>query len=139
MNNYPFSIPIEVIFRDIDSFTHVNNAVYFTYFETARIKFMAHLLGVEGSNEIPLILAEAQCSYRSPAYMGELLTVRMRVSHIGHKSFHLAYEVVSRTDGRLVAEGRTVQVMYDYHTDQSITIPDEVHQLLAEYMGDGEE
>ncbi len=132
MSNYPFSIDIEVIFRDIDSFTHVNNAVYFTYFETARIKFMAHLLGVEGANEIPLILAEAQCSYRSPAYMGEILTVGMRVSHVGNKSFHLAYEVVA-ADGRLVAEGRTVQVMYDYHTSHSVTIPEEVRVRLSGY------
>ena len=132
MNQYPFSLPIEVIFRDIDSFTHVNNAVYFTYFETARIKFMAHLLGVEGANEIPLILAEAQCSYRSPAYMGEELTVGMRVSHVGTKSFHLLYEVVA-ADGRLVAEGRTVQVMYDYHTAHSVPIPPPVRAKLDQY------
>ena len=130
---YPFAIPIEVIFRDIDSFTHVNNAVYFTYFETARIKFMAHLLGVEGSNEIPLILAESQCSYRSPAYMGEILTVGMRVSHIGTKSFHLTYQVTA-ADGRLVAEGRTVQVMYDYHTSHSVPIPPAVRQKLEAYQ-----
>lgn len=131
--NYPYQIPIEVIFRDIDGLTHVNNAVFFTYFETARIKFLAHLLGLERANEVPLILAEATCSYRTPAYMGENLTVGMRISHIGTKSFHIEYEVISNTDGRLVAEGRTVQVMYDYDTGHSIPIADDLRAKFQAY------
>ena len=131
---YPFSIPIEVVFRDVDAFTHVNNAVYFTYFETARIKFITHALGVERANEIPLILAEATCTYKMPAYMGELLLVGLRVSHVGTKSFHVEYEVSSRTDGRLIALGRTVQVMFDYDTGQTIAIPDDLRGTLQSYQ-----
>ncbi len=132
-HTYPFSIPVEVVFRDVDAFTHVNNAVYFTYFETARIKFITHALGVERANEIPLILAEAACTYKTPAYMGELLLVGLRVSHVGTKSFHVEYEVSSRTDGRLVALGRTVQVMFDYDTGQTIAIPDDLRGTLQKY------
>lgn len=130
---YPFDVLIEVVFRDIDAFTHVNNAVYFTYFETARTKFVAHVLGVDRANEIPLILAEANCTYKTPAYLGEKLRVGMRMAHIGTKSFHLEYEVVSDADGRLVALGRTVQVMYDYDTGQTVPIPPDVRAKFQQY------
>ena len=68
--NYPYEINLEVAFRDIDAMGHVNNAVFFAYFETVRIKYLGDIMeksGLFGTEllDLPLILVEAAPS-RSP-------------------------------------------------------------------------
>ena len=56
--SFPYVVEIEVAFRDLDAMGHVNNAVYLSYLETARINFMVDLLDLKGLGELPIILAE---------------------------------------------------------------------------------
>jgi acyl-CoA thioester hydrolase len=139
---YPFEMDFEVVFRDIDAMGHVNNAVYFTYFETARIKYMTILM--EGSSpgnyevlDLPIILVEATCTYKSPALLGESLSLGMGLSRFGTKSFDLVYRLEGE-DGRLVAEGKTVQVMYDYVARQAFPIPDNLRAYVRQHQGEWE-
>ena len=69
----PYTNSIEVIFRDVDSFGHVNNAVYFTYLETVRTKYFRELKTRSGVDAMDVIIAQATCNYRSPAYIDERL------------------------------------------------------------------
>ncbi len=136
--NFPYEITQEVAFRDIDAMGHVNNAVFFAYFETVRIKFLGEIMEDSGllSTELldlPLILVEASCIYKSPALLTELLRIGTGISRFGTKSFDMLYRVEGE-DGRLVAYGRTVQVMYDYVSRSAFPIPDELKQYLADYQ-----
>lgn len=130
---YPYQTTLEVTFRDLDAMGHVNNATYFTYMETARIKFLVILLALKGMGDLPIIVAEACCQYKAPAHYGEWLTVGIGVSRIGTKSFELSYEIVAE-NGRFIATAKTVQVMYDYTTQQTFPIPDELRQKLQAYQ-----
>jgi acyl-CoA thioester hydrolase len=60
-NSFPFQTPIEVIFRDVDAMGHVNNAVYFTYLETARTRFFFQGLSIGSLGELRLPLGGAVC------------------------------------------------------------------------------
>src|SRR5579871_2738894 len=97
---------VEVQFRDIDALGHVNNAVYFSYFEMAR---MAYLRAVSGQpvrlSDLRIVLVEAACRYRSPALLGEMLEIGIRVSHLRRGSFAFEYCVCGVEDSRLVAVG----------------------------------
>jgi len=125
MNQDPFKliIPIEVRFSDLDALGHVNNVTYFTYFEIARVK---HLQTVSGKpvavDDIKLVIVEAICRYRSPALLGDVLQVGVRVSHMRRSSFAYEYGIWSGIDGRLVAEGQTVQTVFDHHTQRAALI-----------------
>ena len=127
MNQDPFKliIPIEVRFSDLDALGHVNNVTYFTYFEIARVK---HLQTVSGKpvavDDIKLVIVEAICRYRSPALLGDVLQVGVRVSHMRRSSFAYEYGIWSGIDGRLVAEGQTVQTVFDHHTQRAALIGD---------------
>jgi len=127
LSDFPVTVPIVVRFRDIDAMGHVNNAVYLTYFEIGRVAFHQTLAGTEPLNPggFEFILAEVTCSYRSPAHLGETLLVGIRVSSVGRKSFTFQYELRDQASGRLVAEGRSVQVMYDYGAQRSKLVSDE--------------
>jgi YbgC/YbaW family acyl-CoA thioester hydrolase len=110
----------------------VNNAVYLTYLEQARLIHWRGLWGfrIEPSPTVPgVILARAEIDYRIPAKYGETLEIRIDLAAIGKTSFTYDYEIVD-SGGRLIASARTVQVMYDYAGGRPVPIPDEIRQKL---------
>jgi acyl-CoA thioester hydrolase len=107
---------------------HVNNAVFMTYMESARIAFLSSL----GAGDNPLgklILARAEVDFRSPIAFGEEIEVGVKTSRIGTKSFDLEQEI--RADDRVAAEGKFVLVGYDYERGASVEIPAEWREWLA--------
>jgi acyl-CoA thioester hydrolase len=134
---YPYEISLEVAFRDIDAMGFVNNAVFFAYFETVRIKYLGEVMrsGLLGTEllDLPLILVDASCTYKSPALLTEVLHIGAGISRFGTKSFDMLYRVQGE-DGRLIAYGKTVQVMYDYITRSAFPIPDGVQQFVAQFQ-----
>lgn len=121
---FRFRTPIEIRFRDIDALGHVNNAVYFTYFEIAR---GAYVQAVHGRafkvEDFGIVVAEAACRYRSAAFYGERLIAEVTTISIRSRSFELRYRIVVEETGRLVAEGSTVQIAFDHATKRTITLP----------------
>jgi acyl-CoA thioester hydrolase len=132
---YPFHYRIEVRFRDLDALGHVNNAVYATYFESARIAYYQRLVG--GSlDRLGIILAELTISYKAPAHFGDELLVGVRVSRIGGKSFTMDYAIARVGDGALIATGQSVLVAYDYAAGRSVPVSDEFRARVAELQGE---
>jgi acyl-CoA thioester hydrolase len=109
-----------VRFRDCDAMGHVNNAVYSTYLEEARIGVLGGLSA--------FILARVEIDFRAELRMGEEVEVRTRCGRIGTKSFDL--EHVISAGARVVAEARSVLVSYDYKRGTSVPIPDELRARL---------
>jgi acyl-CoA thioester hydrolase len=124
-----FRHPLDVRFRDCDSMGHVNNAVFFTFFEQCRLTFWRSLTG-DASPLARVIVAHAECDYRAPAYFADQLEVRLNVGDIGRSSFVLTYEVENLGTGSLLAVGQTVMVTYDYAAGKSVPIPEATRALL---------
>lgn len=123
---YRFELPIEVRFRDIDALGHVNNAVYFSYIEHARIRYMQNLgLMPTRPDEATFILAEATCQFKAPVPYGMPLVVQVRVTEVRNSSFLMDYSIEEQGTGRVMASGQSVNVAYDYAAGQSIPIPAE--------------
>ncbi|HEX7139950.1 MAG TPA: thioesterase family protein [Vicinamibacterales bacterium] len=120
---------LSVRFRDCDAMGHVNHAVFFTYLEQCRLTFWREVTG-SPSPHTRVIIAHAECDYRSPAHFGDDLDVTLRVAAIGSSSFTLAYEVTNATTTRVVATGSTVMVSYDYQAGKPIPLPEATRKLL---------
>ena len=114
-----------VRFRDLDSLGHMNNAVYATFLEQARL---AYLSG-NGAEPTDMILARLEIDFRSPLELGETVEIAVAPTRIGTKSFELAY--VMRAGDRVVAEAKTVLVAYDYAQARPVELPDEWRERLA--------
>jgi acyl-CoA thioester hydrolase len=123
MEGFRFVHAQEVTFRDLDVFGHVNNAVYLTYIENARLGYLREVLGVESLEDLLVILAKVRIDFRSRASLGEMLEIGARVSHIGTKSFDVDHEVRG-PDARLVAVASTTLVTFDYRGDTTMPVPD---------------
>jgi acyl-CoA thioester hydrolase len=134
MTEHRFTHTIEVRFRDCDAQGHVNHAVFFTYLEQCRLMFWRELTGGMASPLTRVIVARAECDYRSPAFFGDVLDVRLAVAAIGRSSFTLTYEIEHSTARHKVADGRTVMVAYDFAIGRSIPVPAETRALLETYL-----
>jgi len=121
----------EVAFRDLDGLGHVNNAVYLSYVESARLAYMQEVLGPLELEELGIV-ADVKISFRSPASLGETLEVGHRVSRVGETSLVFDFEVRGG-DGRLVAEGSTVHVAFDYGLRRPVPVPEEWRSRIESY------
>lgn len=126
---------LEVRFRDIDAFRHVNNAAFFTYVEQARVRYLIDVLRVEAVERLPMILAAAEIDFRSPILFGQVVEIGTRVDWIGNTSFSMTHQLTADPDGRLVADARTVLVAYDYASERPMRVPDAWRAAFAAHEG----
>jgi acyl-CoA thioester hydrolase len=133
---FPMRIAITVRFRDLDAMGHVNNSVYLTYFEEARVAYYRALTGKElDPATFDFVIAEIACTYRSPARLGETLEVGIRTGEVRSRSFVFEYVITERESGRLVATGRSVQVAYDYAAGRAKPLSDEIVARMEAFEG----
>ena len=123
----------------MDSLGHVNNARYFTWFESARIALFERV-GIEATgapSEGP-ILARTHCEFLAPLPWPGEVVVATGISRIGTKSFTMPYEL-ARTDApdRLAARGEGVIVMLDYRRGETVPISQELRGRLEELLVEG--
>jgi acyl-CoA thioester hydrolase len=113
----PYTVEIQVRFRDVDMMGHVNNAVYLTYMETARTDYYLVLAAkkvLPKPGEFDWIVARAEIDFRDAAKLGETIAVTVWPSRIGNSSWDFSYRLAEKGSKRVFAEAKTVQVAYDY-------------------------
>ena len=118
-----------VRFRDLDPMGHVNNAVFLTYIEQARVAFFAHVGAATELEEMNLIVARIAIDFKAPVRLGQEVEISLRASRFGTKSFDFDY--VLRVDGEVVAEAKSVQVAYDYERREPVPLPGEWRERVA--------
>ncbi len=128
---YPYTMPLRVVFRDLDVLGHVNHAVYLTYFEHARVGYGLQLSGGTRLQDLAFIVAEATVTYLKPAYFNDDLLIGVRVSEIGTKSFVMEYGLQRPATDELLARGRTVQVWFNYAAGRSAAVPQAFRDAVA--------
>jgi acyl-CoA thioester hydrolase len=125
---------IAVRFRDIDSMGHVNNAVFFTYFEEGRKEFLRLLFNIVRPEEYNFILAHISCDFLKPIKISDHIFLQLWVGEIGRKKFDLVYEIVSRDDESIVyAKGQSVQIFFDYKKNTTMPIHQDFMDKILEY------
>lgn len=122
---------IQATLRDTDVFGHVNNAVYVSWFEEVRTSYVCARRGLKAAAEVDFILASTTIHFRSPVYMLETIVMRCAPVRLGNSSWELAYEGYAKEDGRLVVEGVSTQVQYDYTARKKAPIPSAWRALLS--------
>ena len=130
-----FCLPIEVRFRDIDMFLHVNNAAYLTYAESARVAYFTHVTGIENPRDFDMTLARAQVDFLKPIFFPTTLHVYARATRIGTKSWDLDYEVRDAATNDLFATISTVLVYFEHETGQSKPLTPELISLIETHEG----
>ena len=132
LKGYPVVIEIPVAWGEMDSFQHVNNIVYFRYFESARMAYFDKLDFWRYLDETGVgpILATTQCRFRLPLTYPDTVSVGARIKDIGDDRFLVEYVVVSHRHGRVAAQGDGVIVSYDYREKRKAPLPDVIRKRI---------
>jgi len=127
---------LPVQWGDQDAFGHVNNVVYFRWFESARIDLL-HLfpssVTMSGSGLGP-ILASIKCDYRRQLRFPDTVYIGSRMTRVGRSSADIGHAVISHSQDQVVAEGSSVIVIFDYTAQRVTRIPDDLRSLFEQSM-----
>lgn len=131
---YPVVVEVPVVWGEMDAFGHVNNIVYFHYFETARIAYFEKLDVREFLERDPVgpILAETTCRFRAALSYPDRVSIGARVASIGEDRFVMRYAVFSHRLGRPAAEGEGTLVCFDYRQNRKAPVPERLRLRIAE-------
>lgn len=133
LRGFPVQVEIPVAWGDMDAFGHVNNVVYFRYFESARIACFEAVdyMALTTSAGLGPILAATDCRFRIPLEYPDTVTAAARVGDIGADEFMMHYAVFSHRHQRVAAEGSGRIVSYDYRNKCKAPIPEQLSARLA--------
>ena len=127
---YAYHIEVRATLRDTDGMGHVNNAVYLSWCEEVRTRYVFERRGLTDMAQLDFIMASARLDFRSPVLLHEVVDLWCSPSRIGRSSWDMVYEARTRKDGRLVVEGSSVQVQYDYSIRAVVAIPADWRERL---------
>jgi acyl-CoA thioester hydrolase len=130
----PVVIRIPVQWGELDAYGHVNNTVFFRYFESARVLYLERCRFIEAyeRERVGAILRSTSCRFRRPLFYPDAVSVGARATEIGEDRFTMAYTVVSEAQQAIAAEGTGIVVSYDYTGRNVVPIPDYVREGIRE-------
>lgn len=134
--SFPVSLSIVVAWGDMDAFGHVNNTIFFRYFESTRIAYMHAIEAMKpGDLEFAPVVASARCDFLASVVYPDTVVGETRVSKLGNSSFTMEYQLTSQAQEKVVARGEAVIVNIDPSTGRARPIPDSLRQRMAQLEG----
>lgn len=132
---YTYTHPITVRYRDLDPQGHVNNSVYLTYLEAARIGYYQQvgIYAPDSSLLTGMVVVRNEIDYLAPIRLGQRIQVGLRVVRLGEKSVTFTFQMDADLEGTPLARGKSVMVTYDNETEGSISIPPEWREKIIYY------
>lgn len=137
LSGFPVVVSLPVQWGDMDAYQHVNNTVYFRWFETARIAYTSRigLKQMMSQRRVGPILAAVACDYRRQITFPDTVHVGARVARIGRTSFAMEHALVSESARAVAAESRSTLVVFDYQAGTPVPVPDEVRRGISGLEG----
>jgi len=134
LKDYPVIIESPVAWGEMDAMNHVNNIVYFRYFESARIAYFEKmgLIFYMTETGIGPILATTSCKFKIPLSYPDKVLIGAKVVSIEEDRFIMNYLVVSQKHQKVAAEGDGVIVTFNYREGKKVTVPDVVKQKILD-------
>jgi acyl-CoA thioester hydrolase len=133
LSGFPVTVEMAVAWGEMDSYRHVNNVVYFRYFENARLEYFRRLdwFAFERDTGIGPILAATQARFRRPVTYPDTVVAAVRVASVAKDRFTMEYRLVSHELADIAAEGQGTIVTYHYSTGKKVPIPKELQHRIA--------
>jgi acyl-CoA thioester hydrolase len=139
---FPAVVRLPVQWGDQDAFGHVNNAVYFRWFESSRIAYLERIgLGEKhsgqpaGGDDIGPILAAIGCNYRRQIKYPDTILVGARITRIGRTSLTMTHALWSEMQQAIAADGESTVVVFSYRENHPQRVPEELRSLISRLEG----
>ena len=132
-----FVVPHEVIWQDLDAMGHVNNAVYFQYFETARTKYWFVLNQTCEIQDLTFIVARAECDFRAELALLDPIEICVRIGEMRKSSLDFVYEIRHAATGTVAATGKVVVVLFSWRERRKMVISDDLRRKILLFQKGG--
>ncbi len=130
------SIPLQLRFNDVDVLGHVNNTVYFSFYDTGKAHYFTDVRGQSVDwRHVDTVIANVNCAYISSIVFGEEIEVCTRCESIHEKSFRLLQMLYEPKTGQVKSVCETVMVCIDPETKKSVPISEQWRKQFCEYEG----
>lgn len=132
--SYPVVVRQAVVWGEMDSYRHVNNVVYFRYFENARLEYFRRLdwPAHEEQSGIGPILAATQARFRRALTYPDTIAITARLGTLGEDRFTLEHRIFSEKLDGVATEGEGLVVAFHYGRGEKVPLPDELRRRIAE-------
>ncbi|WP_159650889.1 acyl-CoA thioesterase [Vibrio atypicus] len=134
LKGFPVVTEVQVAWGEMDALQHVNNAVYFRYFESARLEYFKRikLLVNIAQSQVGPVLGETSCRYKLPITYPDTLVIGSKIIDLQEDRFTMEYQIVSKKLGKVSTIGKATCVMFDFKNNTKTNLPDEVKQAILD-------
>jgi acyl-CoA thioester hydrolase len=134
LEGYPVVVEIPVQWGEMDAYGHVNNTVFFRYFETARIAYLERcgFLDAYETDRVGAILHSTECRFRRALFYPDSVRIGARAIAVGEDRFTLEYRVMSTAQEAVAAEGTSIVVSFDYTKSEKTGLPEAVRERITQ-------
>ena len=134
-NTFRHILPLQIRFNDVDKFGHVNNTIYFQFYDTAKTDYIAAVCkGIDWGN-LAIMVVKIEAEFMAQIKADSHIAGRTRVVKIGNKSFHLEQDVIDVDTLEVKSRCISVMVLYDLENQKTIPLPDEWRRAVSTYDG----
>ena len=134
-NDYRHVLPLQIRFNDVDKFGHVNNTVYFQFYDTAKTDYIATVCKGVDWERLAIVVVKIEAEFVAQIKGNDHIAGRARIVKIGNKSFHLEQDVIGSDTHEVKSRCLSVMVLYDLERQQTIPLPDEWRKAITNYEG----
>ena len=136
---FKHTIPIQLRFNDFDTLGHVNNSVYFSFYDLGKTDYFRNVIPEMTTDQhVGVVIANIQVNFLLPVYPQENVAVQTAVTEIGHKSFKLLQQLIDLDTNEVKCICNTVMVGFDAQTKTTRPIYDEWRKAINQYEGRGD-
>ena len=130
------SVPVQMRFNDVDALGHINNSIYFSYYDLGKSAYFTTIKkGEMDWGKVDVVVANVNCNFFSPVYFGEPISVVTRVEAIYSKSFKMHQRIVNTVSGEIKSECSSIMVSIDTKTNTSTELSHYWIKAISEYEG----
>ena len=128
-------LPLQIRFNDVDKFGHVNNTVYFQFYDTAKTDYIASVCKGVDWERLAIVVVKIDAEFVAQIKANDHIAGRTRVVKIGNKSFHLEQEIFDTDTQEVKSRCLSILVLYDLEQKLSMPFPDEWRKAISDYDG----
>lgn len=135
--DYRVFYPIDTRWADNDVYGHVNNVVYYAWFDSAVNRYLIDAGGLDiAGGEVIGFVVSSGCEYRAPVSYPEAVEAGLRVDRLGNSSVRYGVAIFRAAENSACAHGHFVHVFVDRATNATVSIPPSLREALARLAAD---
>jgi len=128
-------MPLQIRFNDVDKFGHVNNTVYFQFYDTAKTDYIASVCKGVDWEKLAIVVVKIEAEFFDQIKADSHIAGRTRVVKLGNKSFRLEQDVIDTNTKEVKSRCLSVMVLYDLERQQTIALPEEWRHAICRFEG----